>query len=231
MSQFAASKSPVPRSPDSVPRSPADEWLDDLRASVQRLGSALWEVGDLMQRAPDDMPGTEIAERSGASIGMLRTAKWVAKRFPAPERRSLGPSHHLEVAALPNDAAYRLLDRAAAENWTVIRLRGEARAARIGAVADARAAAVRQPDPASADWTTEARRAERELRGLAMEIAARLRHADGLVEALAAHPGRGAVHGNQFNAFIERFSAIFAALESELRAFLARSHLKGLEAT
>ena len=219
MSLSAAADRPVPRSPD--------EWLDRLRSSVQRLDSALWEIGDLMQAAPEGLTGTEISARTGGSIGMLRTAKWLAGRFSAAERRAeLGPSHHLEVAGLPDAAATPLLERAAAEGWTVIRLRSEARAARIGAAPPKRA-----PEPASADWTTEARRAERDLRTLAMEIVARLRSADEIVAALAAHPGRGGVHGNRHNSVVEHFRAVFDALAGQMREFLARSHLDPLEAT
>lgn len=228
MSQPAAVPRSVPRSSSAADQ----QWIGRLRTAVEQAGSAMWTIGDLMQSAPGGVEGAtcaEIAARTGATAGMLRTAKWLARRFPAAQRHAdLGPSHHIEVAALPDELALPLLDRAAGDGaaedrWTVMQLRAEARAeaaeAGIKALLDRGAA----QDPASADFSHESRRAERVIDQSAMEVAARLRSADAVVEALARHPGRGSTHGNRRNAIVERLRASFAALEGELQAFLARS--------
>ena len=229
MTQAAA----VPR---SVPRSPSasEAWLDDGQSIVARRDSALWALGDHLLAPPEDMGpmvDADLAERLGATPGLLRTARWIARRFPEGKRRKgprFGPSHHFEVAALPDDVALPLLDRALKESWTVVHLRLEARAAAAGLQAEQLAAA-RQRNALSADWSTEARHTERDLHKLAMDTAVTLRSMQAAVDTLAQHPGRGAAHGNRVRGVVDRVRAIFVAVEHAIGEFMADDHLAGLQ--
>ena len=221
--------------PRSVPRSPTarERWLDEAQSIVGRRDSALWALGDHLLAPPDMNPvvDAELAERLGATPGLLRTARWIARRFPEGKRRTgprFGPSHHFEVAALPDDVALPLLDRALEEGWTVVHLRLEARSAAAGLQAEQLAAA-RQRNALSADWSTEARHTERDLHKLAMDTAVTLRSMQAAVDALAQHPGRGAAHGNRVRGVVDRVRAIFAAVEHAIGEFMADDHLAGLQ--
>ena len=132
------------------------------------------------------------------------------------------------MAALPDDVALPLLDRALEEGWTVVHLRLEARAAAAGLQAEQLAAA-RQRNALSADWSTEARHTERDLHKLAMDTAVALRSMQAAVDALAQHPGRGAAHGNRVRGVADRVRTIFAAVEHAIGEFMADDHLAGLQ--
>ena len=191
MSQPTAVPRSVPRSP-----SPHERWLEEGQSIVARRESALWALGDHLIAAPDGadaMTDADLAERMGASRGLLRTARWIARRFPADKRRKglrFGPSHHFEVAALPDDVALPLLDQALERGWTVVHLRFEARKAAADAKVEELAAARRRTE-LSADFDTESRHVERDCQQAGMEAAAAIRSMDLAVRALAAHPGRG----------------------------------------
>ena len=214
--------------PRSVPRSPSapEQWLDEGQCIVARRESAMWALGDHLLEAPegtDSMTDAELAERIGATPGLLRTSRWLARRFPPDMRRKgprFGPSHHLEVAALPDDVALPLLDQALQEGWTVVQLRAVARAAKFDTTAEQLATA-RKRDALSADWGTEARHTEQSLRQLGMETAVALRRMTAAVDALAQHPGRASVHGNRIRGVAERFRAIFGGVEHIVSEFLA----------
>ena len=230
MTQSAA----VPR---SVPRSPTAHEQLARRWPVHRRPPRLRALG--AGRPPAGAAGghgpghgdADLAEHLGAAPGLLRTARWIARRFPEDKRRKgprFGPSHHFEVAALPDDVALPLLDRALEEGWTVVHLRLEARAAAAGLQAEQLAAA-RQRNALSADWSTEARHTERDLHKLAMDTAVALRSMQAAVDALAQHPGRGAAHGNRVRGVVDRVRAIFVAVEHAIGEFMADDHLAGLQ--
>ena len=218
--------------PRSVPRSlsPHERWLEEGQAIVARRESALWDLGDHLVAAPDEAdgaPDAELAERLGATPGLLRTARWIARRFPAAVRRKgprFGPSHHLEVAALPDEVALPLLDAALEEGWTVMQLRFKAREAAANRKVEELAAA-RQRTELSADFGTHSRHVERDCQKAGMEVAAALRSMSLAVRALAAHPGRGAVHGNRVRGIAERLRAVFGGLQHVLDEFAADDHL------
>ena len=218
---------PVPRSSPPAP-SPDDHWAEAGRVFADRLTATLWAMGDWALQKPPRTTDSVAADLAHISIGQLRSCRWMSRKF-GPERRrdDVSHSHHMEVGGLPDDVADRLLGQAAKGRWTVAHLRAEARAAAVKTKVDALADAAARA--ASADWTVDAERIERECERAGIEVAAGLRSMHLAVVGLAKHPGRGAVHGNRVRGVVERLRSTFEFLEHEMREFLAADQLAGLQ--
>lgn len=93
-----------------------EEWAAFAKPLGALVKQSLWLLGDWLI-AGEQRFGEMYAQAldlTGLDYDTLRTAKWLAGRFP-PERRrdNLTWSHHREVAALPVEQQERLLDLAA----------------------------------------------------------------------------------------------------------------------
>lgn len=97
--------------------------LFDLEGKIQLL------IGDWLVEAERKFGETyrRIADETGKSVRTLYTYKWVAENIDFSLRReNLGYSHYQLVAGMSDaERKAELLERAAAENWTVSRLRQE----------------------------------------------------------------------------------------------------------
>ena len=219
MSHAATSRS-VPRSPE-----PDERWAEQGRALGERLSATRWDIGDWALAVPAGVLDDVAAETAGIQTGVLRTCRWLSRRFAAARRRSeLGHCHHIEVAALPEEIGDALLDQATSEGWSVLQLRAAARAAGSQAEIDrASAAAVRERQAAaSREWLVDARRTERECQERLLAAQKELRLAMDAVDALAEHPRRGAVHGNRVRGVVDRLRAIVAPASAAAEHFAAR---------
>jgi N6-adenosine-specific RNA methylase IME4 len=89
--------------------------------------SLMWWIGDWL-RYGERRYGkkyTDAIEATGKDYETVRAAKWVAERFPETVRRRtlLSWSHHKEVAALEENAADQILEKAEVEGWSRNELR------------------------------------------------------------------------------------------------------------
>lgn len=120
-----------------------------------RIGEASrWWLADWLNWGAEHHPDryAEALEVTGYDYGTLRNLAYVAGRFPLSRRHDkLSFSAHVEVAALEPAEADALLDRAEAEGWSVMRLRGEARRVRGR---DAQAQLAAQAEAAKANATS-----------------------------------------------------------------------------
>ena len=218
MSRPAAASLSVPRS------SGRDKWLAEGRAIADLQSHAHWDLGDWALRIPDDVVDDVAAEQVGVAQGLLRTCRWLARRFAKDRRRhELGYSHHLETAALPPEAADKLLDQAVAERWTVARIRTEARFEAARTEAELAAARKRvATERRAGSFAIDARRTERECRQRLIEAATALQLAEDAVAALGEHPERARVHGNRINGIVARLEDVFTPILGLFTAFTRR---------
>lgn len=212
--------------PRSVPRSsePDEHWVQQGRVIADRLSHTHWDLGDWARTIPDGVVDETAADMVGVSIGQLRTCRWLARRFPPARRRAgLSYSHHLEVAALPGEAADRLLDLAAGERWSVVQLRREARRAAVEADIERLRDETPRQGVLSAEWLTSARRVERDVRERLISAAAALEVADDAIAELLEHPHLDEVHGNRTRAAADRLEAIFTPIAAAYERFRDRA--------
>jgi N6-adenosine-specific RNA methylase IME4 len=98
-----------------------EEWesVGESLKGVER--SLMWWIGDWL-RFGERKWGEQYSqaiEATEKSYQTLADAKWVAEKFESSRRReNLSWSHHREVAALPAEAADRMLHLAGAEDWS-----------------------------------------------------------------------------------------------------------------
>ena len=160
---------------------------------------ASWGFVDWTGTVPHPAPPDVVtARRVGITVGHLRTARWLRKRFPASEREpGVSLSHHMEVAALPGEVAATLLAKARAEGWGVVRLRA--------AVGQERGLAGSEPEsgipPAQGERTAGLGEADEQPKhsalaaGIAENVMALRMTADTVyVAAMAGHGSAGAYH-------------------------------------
>ncbi len=212
--------------PGSVPRSSGLEetWVEQGRIIADRLSHTHWDLGDWARMIPDGVVDETAADMVGVSIGQLRTCRWLARRFPPARRRpGLGYSHHMEVAALPEETADRLLELAAEERWSVAALRREARKAAVEADIERLRSETPRQGVLSTEWLTSARRVERDVRERLISAAAALEVADDAIAELLEHPHLDAVHGHRTRAAADRLEAIFQPIAAAYERFRDRA--------
>jgi N6-adenosine-specific RNA methylase IME4 len=113
-----------------------EEWngIGECLQGVDR--SLQWWIGDWL-RFGESRYGEKYAqavEVTGKDYDTVAAAKRVADRFEITRRRvNLSWSHHAEVAALPSEAADRLLDLAEGEGWSRNELRKRVNQAKASA--------------------------------------------------------------------------------------------------
>lgn len=105
---------------------------DDATALLDMLlaldGSLAWMLGDMLVEMERQYGVTyqQVAEATGRDVATLYDYKAVAERVEFPYRNGiLSWTHHKAVAYLPPDDQVHWLARAAAEGWSVARLRRE----------------------------------------------------------------------------------------------------------
>jgi len=105
---------------------PGEDWRALLLAEAMTLQASRWRIGDLLVHGEDRYGEMydDATAATGLQYGTLANLKAVAAGFEFSRRReNLSVSHHVEVLPLPEAEQERLLDRAAAEGWTRVRLR------------------------------------------------------------------------------------------------------------
>lgn len=133
-----------------------NQW-DDIGGRVREItDSSRWWRADWGHFG--DIAFNEMAYQS-SHINLSRAYKWTAEKFPPERRRAdLSFSHHREVGALDVETQDKLLDMAAANNWTVQTL--------TAAVKETKAAGqASMPAPESRKFTEEPKEPEPEALG------------------------------------------------------------------
>jgi hypothetical protein len=110
-----------------------DEWAKEGRRLRAVHNGVLWAVGDWLNFGEAEWGEryTQAVEATGYAQSFLQNVKWVAAKFPAPERRgALSFSHHSEVASLEPETAKAFLTVAEHDGMTTADLRKQVKEAK-----------------------------------------------------------------------------------------------------
>jgi len=193
------------RAIDPAP-APADRaaWIEAGRALTEQHSEASWEFADWLaegHRAFGKDALREAAEACGKTPGKIRNYLRVSNTYPNDRRRStLGFSHHMEVAGLPEDTADALLDQAVSERWSRDAIRTAAREASLAGKVSRQAAEIRALKralkSARSDPRDVVRQAKARLDSERRIVREAVNAMAGLVDELAAPETLDGLHGN-----------------------------------
>ena len=207
-----------------------DEWMARGGEIVGQRDHQGWSLVDWLRDGDERYPGDGVkaaAERLGISPGKISDFRLLSKIYPEFRwRNSLTFSNHLEVARLPEAARERILDEAAAGNWTRNQVREaahdaslEARLARAEAERDEYKRRLRAAETDPRDAVSQARSRLEAERRVAREAA---RRAARIVEDLAASEATAALHGNARRGVVRDIRRTADALVADVNAAIDR---------
>ena len=220
-----------PETGDAPPATDRAAWIAAGRALAAGRSETSWAFADWLvegHRAFGKEAMQEAAETAGASLGKIRNYLSVATNYPLIRRRiTLGFSHHLEVARLPEADADRLLDQAEADGWSVVTLREVVREARESTLDRLRAENARLRTENAAlkrgvddrNWAMiEAQRLREDLKADCKAFVVASRRIAELLEAAANSPALAALHGNARLALVKWIRETLEAVGAQAAA-------------
>ncbi len=207
-----------------------EAWIEAGRALGAQHSEASWEFADWLAAGHDAFGAKavrEAVETVGASPGKIRNYLRVSSTWPVDRRRSsLGFSHHLEVAALPESEAEALLDQAEAGSWSHRELRTAAREASIEGKVRRQARELRelkrQLAAAKADAGDAVARTRERLAGSRRAVRDEVRRTVAVVEEIAGSGLLESLHGNARRALARTLRDHANGLAGEVDAIIDR---------
>ena len=215
--------------PGGNPVTTPDAWIAEGREILARQSAASWTFADFLADggAPEGMTSKALAEAFGISDRKISQYRATAAAYPKRIRiRSLTFSHHRMAARLPERERAALLESAAADGWSVSRLRSAVRdaslegrvrnqAAEIRELKRALRAAKADPRDAAAQFRSRLKAERKVIAESAARIAA-------LAEELAAPEMLDRLHGNARRGLIRDIEGGAYAVTATMRSLFER---------